>query len=97
MIQQGYKQQQRGSERDWWMRKRKQDSACLQCYRRAGGDQREKEFANALADQPYHRDQVVEIIQKLSEAFHGDALTNDGQHRAATFRITRIGIRVVDV
>lgn len=54
MIQKGYKQQQRGGERDWWMRERKQDPTCLQRNRRTGGDQREKVFANTLADQPYH-------------------------------------------
>ena len=96
MIQQGYKQQQRGGERDWWMRKRKQDSAYLECDRHTGGDHSKKECSDALADQPDHRDQVVEIIQELREAFHGDSLANDGQHRAAAFGINRVGIDVIE-
>lgn len=96
MIQQGYKQQQRGREREWRMRKCKQDSAYLERDRRTGGDHSKKEFSDALADQPDHRDQVVEIIQELREAFHGDSLANDGQHRAAAFGITRLGIDVIE-
>ena len=80
MIQQGYEQQYRGREREWGMRKRKQDCACLERDRCTGGDYSKAEFSDALADQPDHRDQVVEIIQKLREAFHGDSLANDGQH-----------------
>ncbi len=97
MIQKGYEQQYRGPEREWWMRKRKQDSAYLERDRRTGGDYSKAEFSDALADQPDHRDQVVEIIQKLREAFHGNSLANDGQHRTAAFRIARLGIRVVDL
>jgi len=97
VIQQGYKQQQRGGERDWWMRKRKQDSTYLERDRRAGGYHSKKELTDALADQPDHRDQVVEIIQELGEAFHSDSLANDGQHRAAAFRITRLGIDIIDL
>jgi hypothetical protein len=31
----------------------------------------------------------------LREAFHSDSLANDGQHRAAAFRTTRLGIDVI--
>ena len=65
MIHQGYEQQQRGREREWRMRERKQDSAYLERDRHTGGDHSKKEFSDALADQPDHRDQVVEIIQEL--------------------------------
>lgn len=96
MIQQGYKQQQCSRKGEWRMRKRKQDSTYLERNRRTGGDHSKKKFSDALADQPDHRDQVVEIIQELREAFHSDSLANDGQHRAATFRITRLGIDVIE-
>ena len=96
MIQEGYEQQYRGRKREWWMRKRKQDSAYLERDRRTGGDYSKAEFSDALADQPDHRDQVVEVIQKLREAFHSDSLANDGQHRAAAFRITRLGVDIIE-
>jgi len=78
------------------MRKRKQDSAYLERDRRTGGDYSKAEFSDALADQPDHRDQVVEIIQKLREAFHGNSLANDGQHRAVAFRVARLGISLIE-
>jgi len=78
------------------MRKRKQDSAYLERDRRTGGDYGKAEFSDALADQPDHRDQVVEIIQKLREAFHGNSLANDGQHRAVAFRVARLGISLIE-
>jgi hypothetical protein len=96
VIHQGYKQQQRGREREWRVRERKQDSTCLERDRRTGGDNSKKEFSDALADQPDHRDQVVEVIQELREAFHSDSLANDGQHRAAAFRITRLGVDIIE-
>lgn len=96
MIQQGYKQQQRSRKGEWRMRKRKQDSTYLERDSHTGGDHSKAAFSDALADQPYHRDQVVEIIQELREAFHSDSLANDGQHRAAAFRITRLGIGVIE-
>ena len=96
MIQQGYKQQQRGRKREWRMRKRKQDSTYLERDCRTGGDHGKAEFSDALPDQPDHRDQVVEIIQELREAFHSDSLANDGQHRTAAFWINRLGIDVVE-
>lgn len=96
MIQQGYKQQQRSRKGEWRMRKRKQDSTYLERDRRTGGDHSKADFSDALADQPDHRDQVVEIIQELHEAFHSDSLANDGQHRAAALRITRLGIGVIE-
>ena len=96
MIQQGYKQQQRSRKGEWRMRKRKQDSTDLERDRRTGGDHSKKELSDALADQPNHRDQVVEVIQELREAFHSDSLANDGQHRAAAFRTTRLGIDVIE-
>jgi len=96
VIQQGYKQQQRGRQRDWRMRKRKQNSTYLKSDRHAGSDHSKAEFSDALAKQPDHRDQVVEIIQELREAFHSDLLANDGQHRAAAFWITRLRIDVVE-
>jgi len=96
VIQEGHEQQYRGREGEWWMRKRKQDSAYLERDRRTGGDYGKAEFSDALADQPDHRDQVVEIIQKLREAFHGNSLANDGQHRAAAFRVARLGISLIE-
>lgn len=97
MIKQGYKQQQRGRQRQWRMHKRKQDFTYQERDYRTGGDHSKAEFSDALADQPDHRYQVVEIIQELHEAFHSsDSLANDGQHRAAAFWITRLGIDVVD-
>ena len=87
MIQQGYEQQYCGRKREWWVRQRKQNSAYLERDCHAGGDHRETKFPDTLADEPDHRYQVVEIIQKLREAFHGNWLANDGQHRAAAFRI----------
>ena len=78
------------------MRKRKQDSAYLERDRRTSGDYSKAEFSDALANQPDHRDQVVEIIQKLHEAFHRDSLANDGQHRATAFRVARLRIGVVE-
>ncbi len=79
------------------MCKRKQDSTCLERDCRTGGDHTKAEFSDSLGEQPDHRDQVVEIIHELREAFHSDSLANDGQHRATAFRITRLGIDVVEL
>ena len=78
------------------MRKRKQDSAYLERDRRTRGDYSKAEFSDALTNQPDHRDQVVEIIQKLRETFHGDSLANDGQYRATAFRLARLRIGIVE-
>jgi hypothetical protein len=32
----------------------------------------------------------------LREAFHSDSLANDGQHRAAAFRITRLRVDIIE-
>lgn len=69
------------------MRKRKQDGGYLERNRRKSGNHGKHEFSDALADQPDHRDQVVQIIQKLRETFHSYSLTNHGQHGAAALRI----------
>lgn len=87
MIQQGYKQQYGSRECERWMRKRKQDGGYLERNRRKSGNHGKHEFSDALADQPDHRDQVVQIIQKLRETFHSYSLTNHGQHGAAALRI----------
>ena len=70
MIQQGYKQQYGGCECERWVRKREQNSGYLERNRRKSDNHGKHEFSDALADQPDHRDQVVQIIQELCETFH---------------------------
>ena len=96
MIKQGYEQYQGQGHGKRWVRPSQQTSANLDRYCCRCRDQPQQEFANAFADEPDHRDQVVKIIEQLDDSFHCEQSAHDRQHRAAAIRATRLIVVIVE-
>ena len=96
MIQQGHEQQYCHRQSKRRVNQRQHDTSDLHREHSASDDDRESGITNPLADETDHRDQVVKVIKQLDQAFHDNRLADYGQLWSAGFRITRVGIPVIE-